>query len=373
VRIAVIAPPWLPVPPDGYGGTELVLDTLCRGLAAAGHDVLLYASGDSTCPVERAWTFPEHLGTVAVSPAGELRHVMDGYDTALAWGAEVIHDHTITGPVWAGLHGCCPVVTTNHGPFSGDLAAVYRRIGPHLPIIAISHHQASSAGEIPIYAVIHHGVDLAGVDSGAGSGGYAAFLGRMSPEKGVDRAVRIARRAGVPLRIAAKMREPAERAYFDAAVRPLLGGDIEYLGELGGDDKHRLLADAICLLNPIAWPEPFGMVMIEALARGTPVVATPSGAAPEIIDDGVSGLLRRDDDHLARAVLAAARLDRSACRSAAQTRFSMERMANAHTSVYAAQAATTQAHDAELASVLTDDAPTDRAELVNVSPTDAAL
>ena len=122
MRIAVIAPPWLPVPPDGYGGTELVLDTLCRGLAAAGHDVLLSATGDSTCPVERAWTYPEHLGTVAISPAGELCHVMDAYDAALAWGAEVIHDHTITGPVWAGLHGRCPVVTTNHGPFSADLA-----------------------------------------------------------------------------------------------------------------------------------------------------------------------------------------------------------------------------------------------------------
>jgi len=371
VRIAVIAPPWLPVPPDGYGGTELVLDTLCRGLAAAGHDVLLSATGDSTCPVERAWTYPEHLGTVAISPAGELCHVMDAYDAALAWGAEVIHDHTITGPVWAGLHGRCPVVTTNHGPFSADLAAVYRRIGPHLPIIAISHHQASTAGEIPIYAVIHHGVDLAGVESGTGSGGYAAFLGRMTPDKGVDRAIRIARRAGVPLRIAAKMREPAEQAYFDAAVRPLLGGDVEYLGELRGDDKHRLLADAICLLNPIAWPEPFGMVMIEALARGTPVVATSSGAAPEIIDDGVTGILRRDDDHLARAVLAAVGLDRSACRAAAQTRFSMERMATAHHSVYAALAADTRAHDAELESVLVDDATTGPASPVTAGRIDA--
>ncbi|MEW6155192.1 MAG: glycosyltransferase family 4 protein [Actinomycetota bacterium] len=373
MRIAVIAPPWLPVPPTGYGGTEVVLDTLCRGLAAADHDVLLYATGDSTCPVELAWTFPEHLGTVAISPAAELAHVMDAYDTALGWGAEVIHDHTITGPVWAGVHGRCPVVTTNHGPFSGDLAAVYRRIGPHLPIIAISHHQASTAGAIPIYAVIHHGVDLTGVEPGTGTGGYAAFLGRMTPDKGVDRAIRIARRAGVALRIAAKMREPAEQAYFDATVRPLLGGDVEYLGELRGDDKHRLLADATCLLNPIAWPEPFGMVMIEALARGTPVVATPYGAAPEIIGDGVTGWLRRDDDQLARAVLTAASLDRTACRAAAQTRFSMERMVTDHTSIYAALAATTRAHDAELVSVLDGDAPPDRAELVNISPTDTAL
>ncbi|HVW35162.1 MAG TPA: glycosyltransferase family 4 protein [Acidimicrobiia bacterium] len=342
MRIAVIAPPWLPVPPASYGGTERVLDTLCRGLVSRGHDVLLYATGDSSCPVERAWTYREHLGTVAVSPAAELAHVIDAYDTAAAWGATVIHDHTITGPVWTGVQGGCPVVTTNHGPFSADLAAVYRRIGPRVPIIAISHHQASTAGAIPVHAVIHHGVDLAGVECGTGAGGYAAFLGRMTPEKGVARAIRIARRAGVPLRIAAKMREPAEHAYFEAAVRPLLDGDVEYLGEVGGEDKDRLLADATCLLNPIAWPEPFGMVMIEALARGTPVVATPCGAAPEIVEDGVTGIVRDDDDQLARAVLTALTLDRAACRAAAETRFSMERMARDHEAVYAGLAARTR-------------------------------
>ena len=352
MRLAVIAPPWLPVPPFGYGGTELVLDTLCRGLASAGHDVLLYATGDSTCPVERAWTYYEHVGTVAVSPVAELRHVMDAYEAAAAWGADVIHDHTITGPVWAGLHGQCPVVTTNHGPFNDDLAAVYRRLGPHVPIIAISHHQASTAGDIPVHAVIHHGVDLAGVESGTGAGNYAAFLGRMNPDKGIDRAIRVARRAGVPLLIAAKMREPAERAYFEDVIRPLLGGDVEYIGEVAGDDKHRLLADAVCLLNPITWPEPFGMVMIEALARGTPVVGTPMGAAPEIIDDGSTGYLRTSDEGLTRALLDAAVIDRSTCREAAEKRFSMERMADDHQAVYRGLIAATRVRDAELASIL---------------------
>ena len=357
MRVAVIAPPWLPVPPIGYGGTELVLDTLCRGLAATGHEVLLYAAGDSTCPVERGWTYPEHLGTIAIAPAAELRHVMDAYDTAAAWGADVIHDHTIIGPVWAGIHGQSPVVTTNHGPFSGDLAAVYRRIGAHLPIIAISHNQASAAGDIPVHAVIHHGVDLADVERGTGSGGYAAVLGRMNPDKGIERAIRVARRAAMPLLIAAKMREPAERTYFEETIRPLLGRDVEYIGEVAGGDKHRLLADAVCLLNPIAWPEPFGMVMIESLARGTPVVATPYGAAPEIVDDGRTGYLRRDDESLARALLMAASLDRSACRAVAETRFSMEGMAGDHEAVYAELVAAARARDAELASMLDRGSP----------------
>ena len=334
MRIAVIASPWLPVPPTGYGGTELVLDNLCRGLTAAGHDVLLYTTGDSTCPVEQAWTFERHLGTVNANPAAELRHVMNAYDAAAAWGADVIHDHTLSGPVWAQLQGAAPVITTNHGPFNGDLAAIYRRTAPHVPLIAISRHQASTAGGIPVRAVIHHGLDVAPVVPGAGDGGYAAFIGRMAADKAVHTAVEVARKAGLPLLIAAKMREPAERQYFDERVRPLLGDGAEYLGELGCPDKYGLLASAVCLLNPIAWPEPFGMVMIEALACGTPVVTTRCGAAPEIVDDGVTGFVRSDEAALVAAVAEAARLDRRSCRRAVEERFSMARMARDHAAVY---------------------------------------
>ena len=334
MRIAVIASPWLPVPPPAYGGTELVLDTLCRGLTAAGDDVLLYTTGDSTCPIERAFTFEEHLGTVNANPAAELRHVMDGYDAAAAWGADVIHDHTLTGPVWAQLRADVPVITTNHGPFNGDLAAIYRRTAPHVPLIAISRHQASTARGIPVRAVIHHGLDLDRIAVGNGDGGYAAFLGRMAADKGVHTAVEIARRAGLPLRIAAKMREPAEHQYFEERVRPLLGGDVEYLGELGAEEKYDLLRSAVCLLNPIAWPEPFGMVMIEALACGTPVATTPWGSAPELVQDGRTGFVCAEPAALVSAVAEAGKLDRGVCRRAAEERFSMARMAHNHEAVY---------------------------------------
>lgn len=338
MKIAIVAPPWLPIPPPAYGGTELVLDGLSRGLADAGHQVLLCTTGDSTCPVDRFWTYETAIGTDGARPAAELMHVIDAYAAAATWGADIIHDHTITGLAWGRMSGM-PVVTTNHGPFMGDLAAIYRQTSRFVPIIAISHHQASTAGDIPVATIIHHGVDLDQRQMGSGDGGYACVLGRMNADKGIHTAIEVARTAGMPLKIAAKMAEPAERAYFDAYVRPILGGDIEYVGEVGGTDKAELLRGATCLLNPIAWPEPFGMVMIEAMAHGTPVVVTPCGAAPEIVDDGITGFIRVGIPALAAAVRASAGLDRGACRLAVEQRFSIQRMAAEHLAFFATQIA----------------------------------
>jgi glycosyltransferase involved in cell wall biosynthesis len=334
MRIAVIAPPWLQVPPNGYGGIEHALHYLCRALLAQGHDVLLYTTGDSTCAVERAWTYDTARGTDHVSPATELRHVIDAYDIVRRWEPDIVHDHTMAGPFYAERFPEITLITTNHGPFDSDLAPVYRRLASRVPIIAISHHQATTARDIPIAGVIHHGIDVDAFPVGAGDGGHALFLGRMSPDKGVHNAIAAARAAGMPLRIAAKMREQAEFEYFNQRIKPQLGSDIEYLGEVAGDAKLTLLAEAACLLNPIAWPEPFGMVMIEALACGTPVVATPTGAAPELIDDGTTGFLRSDIDSLKTALGHVNGLSRDACRNAATTRFSAKRMANEHIAIY---------------------------------------
>jgi glycosyltransferase involved in cell wall biosynthesis len=193
-----------------------------------------------------------------------------------------------------------------------------------------------------VAAVIHHGVDVERFPVGDGSGGYALFLGRMSPDKAAHVAARVAREAGMPLRIAAKMREPAERAYFDAEVAPLLGGDVEYVGEVGGREKLELLADAACLLNPVAWPEPFGMVMIEALACGTPVVATPCGSVPEIVCDGITGFVRSSEAELIEALGQVGELDRAWCRRDAEARFSTQRMVADHVALYRQAVATHQ-------------------------------
>jgi glycosyltransferase involved in cell wall biosynthesis len=333
VRIGIVAPPWVAVPPPGYGGIEVVVDNLARGLQDAGHDVLLCATGDSTCAVPMWTTLSHAVGTAGSGPAQEACHVMEAYAALLPWEADIVHDHTLVGPIYAERSGQS-IVTTNHGPFADELSHYYRRIAPSVPIIAISHHQAATADGIPIAAVIHHGLDVDAIVPGDGRGGFALFLGRMNPAKGVDTAARVAAAAGVPLKIATKLNEPHEWEYFHTAVEPLLGGDVEYLGEVDAEAKHELLSDAFCLLNPIAWPEPFGMVMVESLAHGTPVVAMPHGSVPELIDDGTTGFVRSDEAGLAGAVLAAPELDRNLCREAAVERFSTRRMVEDHLALY---------------------------------------
>ena len=332
MRIALIAPPWMPVPPPLYGGTEVVVDRLARGFHAAGHEVLLFTTGDSSCPVPRQWVLErsEHLRMGAVVP--ELRHVVHAYEAAR--GFDIVHDHTLAGPVYAQRFDDVNVVTTNHGPFNDELLDIYRVIAPAASIIAISHSQASYADGLPIARVIHHGIDVAEFPVGDGNGGYFLFLGRMAPDKGARRAARIARQAGVRLLIAAKMREPLELEYFDGQVRPLLGGDVEFVGEVGGQQKLELLAGARALLNPIRWVEPFGLVMIEALACGTPVLTYRQGAAPEIVDHGVTGFLCDVHDEMAEAIHRVDELDRRACRAAVEQRFSTERMVADHLDLF---------------------------------------
>jgi glycosyltransferase involved in cell wall biosynthesis len=272
------------------------------------------------------------LGTEQMSIPDEIQHVAAAYE-ALA-GCDVVHDHTLTGPLWGarrrGLHVC----TTNHGPFDAKLVTLYREIGDDVDVVAISHHHARTAIGVRIAAVIHHGVSLDAFPAGDGTCGYLAFLGRMHPDKGVVTAIRVARQVGMPLVIAAKMHEALEHEFYRDAVAPLLGGDVQYIGEVAVADKAEFLGGATCLLNPIAWPEPFGLVMVEALATGTPVVATPCGAAPEIVDHGVTGFIESDVDGLVRAVRRAGDLDRRRCRRVVEERFSADRMVRDHLALY---------------------------------------
>lgn len=332
MRVGLVAPPWVPVPPTRYGGTEAVIDRLARGLVAGGHEVLLVASGDSTCPVERRWVYPtppEPMG----STLPELHHVQFAYEELA--GCDVIHDHTLSGPVWAAtVPSRPPVLATNHGEFSPPVRQLFRHLSRSVAVNAISHSQAATAPDVPIIGVVHHGLDLERFAVGTGDGGYAMAIGRCTPDKGVDRAIEIARRAGVPIVVVAKKREPDEIRYFEEKVAPLLGPGVEYLGEVHPDERDRLLRDAVALVNPISWPEPFGLVMVEALACGTPVVSFPAGAAPEIVDDGVTGFLPVDVDAAVAALGRVSDLDRAACRKAVEERFSAERMVADYLALY---------------------------------------
>jgi len=333
MRVGLIAPPWAPVPPVGYGGTEVVVDNLARGLQELGHDVQLFTVGDSGCPVPTS-----HLYETAPRPIGttveEAAHVLAAYD-AMA-DVDLIHDHTVLGPLLAPRRqrGRPPILSTHHGAFTAENRRIFREIARRAAVIAISHDQASRAPEIPIASVIHHGIDLATYRPGPGDGGYLLFLGRMSREKGVATALRVAHRTGRRLMLATKMREASEIDYFTSVVEPMLAPDDQLLVEPSIEARLGLLQHAEALINPIAWPEPFGLAMAEALASGTPVVGYGTGAAPEIVDHGITGLLCRDEDDLTDAIGRIPVLDRAACRAAAEQRFSLPRMVRDHVELY---------------------------------------
>lgn len=331
MRIGIIAPPWLPIPPRAYGGIESFIDTLARALSAAGHDVVLAASGDSTCPVPRLPGFqPSDPATMGIT-AHELRHLIRAF--AGLDEVDVIVDNTLAGPILAKTASSAPVVTVAHGPLIPMVQELYRAGSTDVAFVAISRHQASLAGPVRIARVIHHGIRVEDVPIGNGGDG-ACFVGRMHAAKGIPEAIRAAEIAGIPLRIGAKMREPLECQYFEEVVRPILGTNAEYVGELSTEEKYELMGNSAVLLNPIQWDEPFGLVMIEALATGTPVVATPRGSVPEIVDEGRTGFIRSEPEQLAEMLQQATSLDRVGCRRAVETRFTASRMADDYVELF---------------------------------------
>jgi glycosyltransferase involved in cell wall biosynthesis len=340
----MIAPPWVTVPPTGYGGSEEVIDGLARGLVARGHAVRLFSVADSTCPVPTGYVY-DHPATPMNAAMPEAVHVLSAYADLHAADVDVIHDHTTLGPVFladrasaraaTGRPGRHPaVVTTLHVALSAQARRLYGALPPAVALVCISRAQRASAPELPVSAVIHHGIDTELYSFGPGGGGYLLFVGRMSADKGPDRAIRVARAAGLPLVLIAKCREAEERAYLEAVVQPLLGSDVRLIPEIATTDRIALMQRAEALLLPITWPEPFGLVMTEALACGTPVLAFPAGAAPEIVDHESTGFLATNEAEMSTAATRIADLDRAACREAAVRRFSLARMAARYENLY---------------------------------------
>jgi glycosyltransferase involved in cell wall biosynthesis len=338
LRIAQVAPPLEPVPPKGYGGTERVIGALVVELLRRGHEVTTFASGDSEVPGELVPTVPAALrpsgawGDPAPWFVATIQEVRDR-----AAGFDVVHAHleTYGALLAAGLE--VPVIHTFHGRL--DYPA-YDAVLPRMPgrLVAISRSQASSRPELEWAAIIHNGLAFGPEPAAANRGPGLCFVGRVSPEKGILDAIEVAHRAGRPLRIAAKIGMRAdERAYHEDVFRPALaraGHDVEFLGELGGADRDALLRESFATLMPGSWPEPFGLVAIESLACGTPVVARATGALPEIIVEGRDGFLGDDVQHLAHQVDRCAGLDRAAMRRAALERFSAERMTDRYEELY---------------------------------------
>jgi glycosyltransferase involved in cell wall biosynthesis len=337
VRIAILSPVWFPVPPVGYGGIEWVVSLLADGLVEAGHDVTLFASGDSFTKAKLAAVFEDAPSAEIGKTGAELRHALACYERAEEF--DIVNDHS--GPLAAGLGAAArtPVVHTVHGPLTGrdgELYASLARVAPQVGLISLSLNQRTPQPDLPWVATCHNALDLDAYPVHSERGEYLLFLGRMSADKGCHRACEVAREAGVPLRIAGKMREPAEREYFEEHVAPHLGDGIEYLGETSHGKKVALLQNARATLFPIEWEEPFGLVMIESMACGTPVIATRWGAVPEVIEHGRSGIIVDDHREMAAALADADRLDPLDCRRSVEERFSAERMVREYEAAYAA-------------------------------------
>jgi glycosyltransferase involved in cell wall biosynthesis len=342
VRIAIVSPLHESVPPKLYGGTERVVSYLAEELVRMGEDVTLFASGDSVTSARLRPMSPRGL---RLDPGcrDPFAHHVAMVDAVMqsASDFDIVHFHIdyLHFPAARLLH--LAAVTTTHGRLDiPDLAPLYRRFDD-MALVSISDAQRAPLPYARWTATVHHGLPRDLLAPGDGRGGYAAFLGRISPEKRPDRAIRIARRAGMELRIAAKV-ESSDRAYFESTIRPMLQGPgVEFVGEIGEARKAEFLGNARALLFPIDWPEPFGLVMIESMACGTPVVAFRCGSVPEIVEEDVTGWIVASEDEGVEALARAQSFDRAACRRRFEQRFTAERMAREYLGVYRPLAART--------------------------------
>jgi glycosyltransferase involved in cell wall biosynthesis len=337
MRIAQVAPLYESCPPQFYGGTERVVSYLTEELVRQGHQVTLFASGDSQtsailqAPCERALRLDPRCKDPLPYHFVSLHRVAQSADAF-----DIIHFHTdyLHFPIFPESWG--KTLTTLHGRLDlPDLPPVLHEFAM-MPLVSISNAQRAPVPWANWYGTVHHGLPTSLYAPGNGEGGYLAFIGRICPEKRPDWAIEIARRTDLPLTIAAKV-DKADRSYYKTRIKPLLRDPrVEYIGEIGESEKRVFLGDAMALLFPIDWPEPFGLVLIEAMACGTPVIAIGRGSVPEVVDHGVTGFVVDNIEEAVAAVPLARTLDRAAIRRRFVERFSVERMARDYLALYAA-------------------------------------
>jgi glycosyltransferase involved in cell wall biosynthesis len=334
MRIAQLAPLYEPVPPPGYGGTERVVAGLTDELVHNGHDVVLFASGDSTTSAKLVSCCPRGLRLASVEDPIAHHIVQLGKLVERAEEFDVIHNHTdyLAFPLAAALGA--PMITTLHGRLDlPDLQPLYAQYAD-AAVVSISASQRRPLPHVRWLATVHNGIDLAHFTLMEQPGSYLAFLGRVSPEKGLADAITIARAVGMPLRIAAKV-DPVDQEYFVTTIEPLLRDPlVDYVGEIGEAQKNEFLGRAYAYLFPIQWPEPFGITMVESMACGTPVIAMDHGAVPEVVVHGRTGFVCQNLVEMVEAVRRVKEISRGACRAHVEQRFSVTKMAAGYEAVY---------------------------------------
>jgi glycosyltransferase involved in cell wall biosynthesis len=338
-RIAMLAPPWIPIPPPGYGGIEYVVALLTDALVARGNHVELFCAPGSQSSAEVRTLLPRaHPEAIerALFEADHVGRAFDLFEAAADAGQpfDVLHDHNSATTLAMAARQPLPIVHTVHGPFDEDTSEFYGHNGARGSLVCISRSQASQAPEgANVAEVVYNPIDVDAWPVGYKKQDYLLWLGRFVPEKGPQRAIQVAKATQRPLILAGTVQRGYER-FFATEIEPHVDGQmINYVGEVGGARKQRLFADAFAFLMPIRWPEPFGMVIVEALAAGTPVLAFAQGAAPEIIEHGKTGFLVNDEDEMSALVDRAAEIDPDDCRRGAM-RFHPNTVAAGYEAVY---------------------------------------
>lgn len=330
----MVAPPWFELPPEGYGGIEVVVADLVNGLADRGTDVMLVGAGRD---LARAGTFhatfetppSERLGT----PVPEVLHAARAAQFLYGQGVDLIHDHSLAGPLLA-FGRRVPTVVTAHGPVTGELGDYYEALGDAVGLVAISNAQRRINPRLNWVGTVHNAIDTAAWPFADRKDDYLLWVGRMCDEKAPHLAIDAARAADRRIVLVGKCTEPVEKEYFAREICPRLGDDVTFLDQPGTKQKRELMAHAAAFLFPIQWDEPFGMVMIESMVCGTPVIAFPRGAVPEVIVDGVTGIIVHSAADLPAAIDAARTLDPRACRRHVEEYFDLSVMAAGYERIY---------------------------------------
>lgn len=339
MRIAQVAPLYVATPPHGYGGTERIISGLTEELVKQGHEVTLFATGDSQTSARLVACAPKALGFEHLFESGASHTAMLAQVYRRASEFEVIHSHVDYQALPFATHCKTPTIITLHGTLDMEGYPEALSAFPDIHYVSISDNQRTPLPNLNWAATVYHGIDVRAHPFGQQPGKYLLFVGRISPEKGPERAIAIAKQCGIPLKIAAKI-DPKDRKFFNQVVKPLLDKekkeDVEFLGPVDERHKRILMKNALALLLPIRWQEPFGMVYIESLACGTPVLTCPMGAAPEILSEGETGFMRESDDELAEAALRVHTVSRAGCRAWAERRFDISTMTHNYLEVYQA-------------------------------------